>query len=43
MELVIIMRSLLQHSRELSLIAEQPATLATYPSSGYARLPLRLR
>lgn len=42
MELVIVMRSLLQHSRELSLIAEQPATLATYPASGYASLPLRL-
>ncbi|TKA92976.1 cytochrome P450 [Halopseudomonas bauzanensis] len=43
MELVIIMRSLLQHSRELSLVAGQSAVLATYPSSGYARLPLRLR
>lgn len=43
MELVIIMRSLLQHSRELRLIAERPALLATYPSSGYASLPLRLR
>lgn len=43
MELVIIMRSLLQHSRELRLIVEQPAVLATYPSSGYASLPLRLR
>ncbi|SDS96976.1 hypothetical protein SAMN05216198_3289 [Halopseudomonas litoralis] len=43
MELVIIMRSLLQHSSSLQLIAEQPATLATYPSSGYASLPLRLR
>lgn len=42
MELVIVIRSLLQHSRELSLIAEQPATLATYPASGYASLPLRL-
>ena len=43
MELVIIMRSLLQHSTNLQLIAGQPATLATYPSSGYASLPLRLR
>ena len=43
MELVIIMRSLLEHSRELQLIADQPAILATYPTSGYARLPLRLR
>ncbi|MCO5787079.1 cytochrome P450 [Pseudomonas sp. G11-1] len=43
MELVIIMRSLLQHSRELSLVAGQSAVLATYPSSGYTRLPLRLR
>lgn len=43
MELMIIMRSLLQHSRTLSLIAEQPAVLATYPSSGYASLSLRLR
>lgn len=43
MELVIILRSLLQHSRELQLITDQPAMLATYPASGYARLPLRLR
>ena len=43
MELVIIMRSLLQHSDQLQLIATEPATLATYPASGYASLPLRLR
>lgn len=43
MELVIVMRSLLQHSRKLSLLTEQPATLAIYPSSGYTSLPLRLR
>ncbi|WP_193074440.1 cytochrome P450 [Pseudomonas sp. FME51] len=43
MELVTIMRSLLQRSSNLQLIAERPAILATYPSSGYANLPLRLR
>ena len=43
MELVIITEKLLQHTRQLRLIDTQPATLATYPSSGYASLPLGLR
>lgn len=43
MELVIIIQKLLQHTGQLRLIDSQPASLATYPASGYASLPLSLR
>lgn len=43
MELVIAIRALLQHSEQLQLVEAQPARLASYPSSGYASLPLQLR
>ncbi|MFA5677074.1 MAG: cytochrome P450 [Pseudomonas sp.] len=43
MELVIVIEKLLQHTDLLQLVADQPATPASYPSSGYASLPLRLR
>ena len=43
MELVIIIDKLLQHTGQLRLIDSQPASLATYPASGYASLPLSLR
>ena len=43
MELVIIVEKLLEHTRQLQLIPSRPASLACYPSSGYASLPLRLR
>lgn len=43
MELVIIIEKLLEHTQQLQLIDSQPASPATYPSSGYASLPLRLR
>lgn len=43
MELVIIIEKLLQHTEQLQLIPTQPASLASYPASGYASLPLLLR
>lgn len=43
MELVLAVEKLLEHTERLQLIDNQPATLATYPSSGYASLPIRLR
>lgn len=43
MELVICIGKLLEHSERLQLLDNDPATLATYPASGYARLPLQLR
>src|SRR5690554_7113590 len=43
MELVIIIDKLLQHTGQLRLIDTEPASLATYPASGYASLPLSLR
>lgn len=43
LELVIVIRTLLEHSGWLQLRDDDPATLATYPASGYARLPLQLR
>src|SRR5690554_3779847 len=43
MELVIAIKALLQHSEQLRLVEAQPARLASYPSSGYASLPLQLR
>lgn len=42
MELVIIIGKLLEHTSQLALIEDQPPTLASYPSSGFASLPLRL-
>lgn len=42
MELVVVIRSLLQHSQSLTLPTEQPAQLAKYPMSGYAVLPITL-
>lgn len=43
MELVIVIEKLLEHTERLQLMDNQPASLATYPSSGYASLPMRLR
>lgn len=43
MELVIVIEKLLEHSECLQLLKDQPATLASYPSSGYASLPVQLR
>ena len=42
MELVIVIERLLEHTEQLQLM-DQPVSLATYPSSGYASLPMRLR
>lgn len=42
MELVVVIRCLLQYSQELTLPEEQPAQLAKYPMSGYASLPIKL-
>ena len=41
MELVIAIEKLLEHTERLQLIDNQPASLATYPASGYASLPIR--
>ena len=43
LELVIVIEKLLEHTEQLRLMDSQRASLATYPSSGYASLPLRLR
>lgn len=42
MELVVVIRCLLQYSHNLSLPADQPAQLAKYPMSGYSQLPITL-
>lgn len=42
MELVVVIRSLLQYSQKLTLAAGQSAQLAKYPMSGYAALPINL-
>ncbi len=42
MELVVVIRCLLQYSQNLTLLADQPAQMAKYPMSGYATLPVML-
>lgn len=42
MELVVLIRSLLQNTRSIELNPAHTPTLATYPASGFAALPVRL-
>lgn len=42
MELVVVIRSLLQYSQNIILLAGQPPLMAKYPMSGYADLPVKL-
>lgn len=42
MELVVVMRSLLEHSQHLRLQPDQSPQLASYPMSGYSQLLVRL-
>ncbi len=43
LELLVVMQELLGGTTQISLPADQPPTLAVYPASGFARLPLRVR
>ncbi|MFY9180269.1 MAG: cytochrome P450, partial [Venatoribacter sp.] len=43
MELVVIMRAVLQHTEHLAFVENKKAEYAKYPASGYAKLPLALR
>ena len=42
MELRVMMQALLNSTHAFTLCADQPATLAVYPASGYAQLPLHV-
>lgn len=43
MELLVVMQALLGGTTRISLPADPPPTLAVYPASGFASLPLRVR
>lgn len=43
LELLVMLQELLRGTAQISLPQDTPATLAVYPASGFARLPLRLR
>ena len=43
LELRVVMQELLGGTAQISLPADQPPSLAVYPASGFARLPLRVR
>lgn len=43
LELRVFLEELLARTQSLALVPEQPAQLASYPASGFATLPLRVR
>ncbi len=43
LEMRLFMEYLLAHTGEITSVPEQPATLAVYPASGFATLPLNVR
>lgn len=43
LEMRVFMEHMLAHTSEITIVPEHPATLAVYPASGFATLPLRIR
>jgi hypothetical protein len=38
----VFLEELLARTREIATVPEQPSTIAVYPASGFATLPLRI-
>jgi hypothetical protein len=42
LEMRVFLEELLARTREIATVPEQPSTIAVYPASGFATLPLRI-